>query len=130
MRKLFLLATSLTLLSVPAFAAMSRPVYPLCSDIEARSCIADGTAFWYGGEFVRLQNVVPPPTQAACADGSAATARLFELLNYREIFVFRYGTDAEGHTLSRVISQGRDVSQVLVSEDLASSAASGGAWCS
>ncbi len=129
MRKIFLVCVGLLALTVPVSAAIARPLYPLCGDEKLRSCVVDGNTFWYGGEFMRLQDVFPPePTQQACAPG--ATQRLKELLNSGEIFVFRYGTDAEGHTLSRVISQGRDVSDVLVSEELAtSSSSSGGAWC-
>jgi micrococcal nuclease len=128
MRKPLLILPAILLLGAPALGAMEvRPVYPLCSDIRANSCIEDGNTFWYGGELVRLQNVVPPQQQA-CVDGTAAKARLFELLNYREIFVYRYGTDSEGHTLARVISSGRDVGNVLVSEQLAATGGSG-TWC-
>lgn len=130
MRTTVLVSVSLLLLATPAFSAVARPIYPLCADEKLRSCVEDGNTFWYGGEFMRLQDVYPPTQQACAAGVSAATTRLKELLNSGEVFVFRFGTDAEGHTMSRVISQGRDVSQVLVSEDLAASASSGGAWCS
>ncbi|MEQ1770154.1 MAG: hypothetical protein ABL879_09965 [Devosia sp.] len=128
MRKLFLAVPALMLLSLPAFGAMeSRPVYPLCGGDKLSSCIEDGNTFWYGWEHMRLENVVPP-TQQACAPG-AATDRLFELLNHREIFVFRYGTDSEGHTLARVISDGQDVGQVLIKENLAQAGSGDGKWC-
>lgn len=136
MRRLLLITPSLLLLSLPAFAVTSpRPVYPLCSEERLRSCIENGNTFWYGGELMRLENVNPPePPQLACAPeastAAAATARLFELLNYKEIFVFRYGTDAEGHTLAHVISGGQDVGQVLLDEHLAEpNTATNGPWC-
>jgi hypothetical protein len=136
MRRLVLLVPALLLLSFNAAAStMPRPVYPLCANEQLRSCIMDGNTFWYGGELMRLENVNPPePAREACAPNAstaaAATARLFELLNFKEIFVFRYGTDADGHTLTRVISGGHDVGQVLIDEHLAQpNTSSSGAWC-
>lgn len=126
----------LSQISPAAAAAMEpRPVYPLCSDERLRSCIENGNTFWYGGELMRLENINPPePKLEACAPGAstaaAATAKLFELLNYKEVFVFRYGTDAEGHTLAHVISGGQDVGQVLLDAHLAQpNTATNGPWC-
>jgi micrococcal nuclease len=129
MLRTILISVSLLPLTLPALSAVPRPIYPLCADEPLRSCIEDGNSFWYGGEFMRLQDVYPP-TQQACAGGvSKATARLKELLNRGEIAVFRYGVDAEGHTLTRVISQGRDVGEILIAEELAVPSPSNGAWC-
>ena len=79
------------------------------------------------------QAVNPPATQVACAASTADAARdrLMKLLNTGEIFVFRYGTDTEGHTLTQVLVEGREVGQTLIAEGLAQpSTASTGAFCS
>ena len=125
MRAVALVALGLFALTPPAFAvvAEARPTYPLCSVEKLRSCIENGNTFWYGGEYMRLQDV-GLVTQAACA---ASTERLFDLLNHQEIFVFRYGSDGQGHTLAHVIAGGQDVGQVLIAEGLAQ--AGGGAFC-
>ena len=116
MRALVLVALAVAALTSPALAATEpRATYPLCSVEKLRSCIENGNTFWYGGEYMRLQDV-GLVGQQACA---ASTARLFDLLNHKEIFVFRYGSDGEGHTLARVIAGGQDVGQVLISEGLA-----------
>lgn len=133
MRKTFLVSVSLLMLAVPASAAIARPLYPLCGDEKLRSCVVDGNTFWYGGEFMRLEAVNPPATQVACATSTADAARdrLMKLLNTGEIFVFRFGTDAEGHTLTRVLVEGREVGQTLIAEGLAQpSSASIGVFCS
>ena len=133
MRKTFLICVSLLALVGPAGAAIARPLYPLCGDEKLRSCVVDGNTFWYGGEFMRLQAVNPPATQVACAANTADAARdrLMKLLNTGEIFVFRYGTDTEGHTLTQVLVEGREVGQTLIAEGLAQpSTASTGAFCS
>ena len=132
MRKTFLICVSLLALVGPAGAAIARPLYPLCGDEKLRSCVVDGNTFWYGGEFMRLQAVNPPATQVACAASTADAARdrLMKLLNTGEIFVFRYGTDTEGHTLTQVLVEGREVGQTLIAEGLAQpSTASTGAFC-
>ena len=133
MRKIFLVCVSLLALAVPASAAIARPLYPLCGDEKLRSCVLDGNTFWYGGEFMRLKAVNPPATQVACAASTADAARdrLMKLLNTGEIFVFRYGTDTEGHTLTQVLVEGKEVGQTLIAEGLAQpSTASTGAFCS
>jgi micrococcal nuclease len=133
MRKTFLVCVSLLALIGPAGAAIARPLYPLCGDEKLRSCVVDGNTFWYGGEFMRLQAVNPPATQVACTSSTADAAknRLMKLLNTGEIFVFRYGTDPEGHTLTQVLVEGKEVGQTLISEGLAQpSTASTGAFCS
>ena len=133
MRKTFLVCVSLLALAGPAGAAIARPLYPLCGDEKLRSCVLDGNTFWYGGEFMRLQAVNPPAPQVACVASTADAARdrLMKLLNTGEIFVFRYGTDAEGHTLTQVLVEGREVGQTLIAEGLAQpSSASTGAFCS
>ena len=133
MRKIFLVCVSLLALSVPASAAIARPLYPLCGDEKLRSCVLDGNTFWYGGEFMRLKAINPPPTQVACTTSTADAARdrLMKLLNTGEIFVFRYGTDEQGHTLSRVLVEGREVGETLIAEGLAQpSSSSTGAFCS
>ena len=62
---------------------------------------------------------------------NAARDRLMKMLNGGEIFVFRYGTDAQGHTLSRVLFEGRDIGERLIAEGLAQpSTSSTGAFCS
>ena len=54
-----------------------------------------------------------------------------KLLNTGEIFVFRYGIDAEGHTLTQVLVEGKEVGQTLIAEGLAQpSSASTGPFCS
>ena len=133
MRKTFLVCVSLLALAGPAGAAIARPLCPLCGDEKLRSCVLDGNTFWYGGEFMRLQAVNPPAPQVACVASTADAARdrLMKLLNTGEIFVFRYGTDAEGHTLTQVLVEGREVGQTLIAEGLAQpSSASTGAFCS
>ncbi|MEO7221880.1 MAG: thermonuclease family protein [Devosia sp.] len=133
MRKTFLVCVSLLALAGPAGAAIARPLYPLCGDEKLRSCVLDGNTFWYGGEFMRLKAINPPAQQVACASSTADAARdrLMKLLNTGEIFVFRYGTDDEGHTLSRVLVEGREVGETLIAEGLAQpSSASTGAFCS
>ncbi|MEO6012924.1 MAG: hypothetical protein ABIQ30_04985 [Devosia sp.] len=135
MKQTILVAASLLLLATPSFASVARPVYPLCADEKLRSCVENGNTFWYGGEFMRLENVNPPePTKQACAPEVStavqAAARLKQLLNSGEIFVFRYGTDGDGHTLTRVISQGRDVGETLIGEHLAQpNSGANGAFC-
>jgi micrococcal nuclease len=121
MRKTFLVCVSLLALAGPAGAAIARPLYPLCGDEKLRSCVVDGNTFWYGGEFMRLKAVNPPATQVACATSTADAARdrLMKLLNRGEIFVFRHGTDAEGHTLSTVLVEGKEVGATLIAEGLA-----------
>lgn len=115
MRAVFVGLVALTAFSPPAAAATEpRETYPLCSVEPLRSCIENGNTFWYGGEYMRLE--VSPVTQEACA---ASAARLLDLLNHKEIFVFRDGSDGDGHTLARVISEGQDVGQLLISEGLA-----------
>jgi endonuclease YncB( thermonuclease family) len=133
MRKTFLVCVSLLALAAPASAAIARPLYPLCGDEKLRSCVVDGNTFWYGGEFMRLKAINPPATQVACVTSTADAARdrLMKLLNTGEIFVFRYGTDAEGHTLSTVLVEGREVGETLIAEGLAQpSTANTGAFCS
>lgn len=133
MRKTFLIGVGLLALLVPTTSAIARPLYPLCGDEKLRSCVVDGNTFWYGGEFMRLQAVNPPATQMACTSSTADRARdrLVKLLNTGEIFVFRYGSDAEGHTLSRVLVEGKEVGETLIAEGLAQpSSSSTGAFCS
>jgi micrococcal nuclease len=133
MRKTFLISVSLLLLAVPATAAVARPLYPLCGDEKLRSCVVDGNTFWYGGEFMRLEAINPPAPQVACVSTTADAARdrLMKLLNTGEIFVFRYGTDAEGHTLTQVLVEGREVGATLIAEGLAQpTTSSTGAFCS
>lgn len=133
MRKIFLVCVGLLALTAPVSAAIARPLYPLCGDEKLRSCVVDGNTFWYGGEFMRLQAVNPPATQVACVTSTADAARdrLMKLLNTGEIFVFRFGTDTEGHTLTQVLVEGREVGQTLIAEGLAQpSSASTGAFCS
>ena len=133
MRKTILVIAGLLALVTPASSAVARPLYPLCGDQTLRSCVVDGNTFWYGGEFMRLKAVNPPATQVACATSTADAARdrLMKLLNTGEIFVFRYGTDAEGHTLTQVLVEGKEVGQTLIAEGLAQpSTASTGAFCS
>ena len=128
MRKTILVIAGLLALLAPASSAIARPLYPLCGDVKLRSCVVDSNTFWYGGEFMRLKTINPPATQMACA---AARDRLVGLLNHGEIFVFRYGTDSEGHTLSRVLVEGREVGETLIAEGLAQpSSVSAGAFCS
>jgi micrococcal nuclease len=121
MRKTILVCFSLVALTAPIGAAAARPLYPLCGDEKLRSCVVDGNTFWYGGEFMRLNAVNPPATQVACATSTADAARdrLMKLLNRGEIFVFRHGTDAEGHTLSTVLVEGKEVGATLIAEGLA-----------
>jgi endonuclease YncB( thermonuclease family) len=133
MRKTFLVCVSLLALIGPAGAAIARPLYPLCGDEKLRSCVVDGNTFWYGGEFMRLKAINPPATKVACVTSTADAARdrLMKLLNTGEIFVFRYGTDTEGHTLSTVLVEGKEVGETLIAEGLAQpSSASTGAFCS
>ena len=133
MRKTFLVCVSLLALAGPAGAAIARPLYPLCGDEKLRSCVVDGNTFWYGGEFMRLKEINPPKTQVACTTSTADAARnrLMKLLNTGEIFVFRYGTDTEGHTLSTVMVEGKEVGATLIAEGLAQpSSATTGAFCS
>ena len=132
MRKTILVIAGLLALVTPASSAVARPLYPLCGNQTLRSCVVDGNTFWYGGEFMRLQAINPPATQVACTSSTADAARdrLMKLLNTGEIFVFRYGTDQEGHTLSKVLVEGREVGQTLIAEGLAQpSTASTGAFC-
>lgn len=111
-----ILTTALVLgMAQPALAVVKRQAYPLCADEQLRSCIETGTTFWYGGEHVRLRNVVAGGS-GLCSD---AMDRLRSLLNDGEVFVFRYGTDAEGLTLVDVIAQGREVGGVLTAEAVA-----------
>jgi endonuclease YncB( thermonuclease family) len=133
MRKTILVIAGLLALVAPASSAIARPLYPICGDEKLRSCVVDGNTFWYGGEFMRLEAINPPATQMACASSTADAARdrLAKLLNTGEIFVFRYGTDGEGHTLSRVLVEGREVGETLIAEGLAQpSSAATGAFCS
>ena len=133
MRKTFLVCMSLLALIGPAGAAIARPLYPLCGDEKLRSCVVDGNTFWYGGEFMRLKAINPSATKVACVTSTADAARdrLMKLLNTGEIFVFRYGTDTEGHTLSTVLVEGKEVGETLIAEGLAQpSSASTGAFCS
>ena len=133
MRKTILVCVSLAALLAPASTAIARPLYPLCGDEKLRSCVLDGNSFWYGGEFMRLQAINPPEPQVAFTDSTANAARdrLMKMLNGGEIFVFRYGTDAQGHTLSRVLFEGRDIGERLIAEGLAQpSTSSTGAFCS
>jgi endonuclease YncB( thermonuclease family) len=133
MRKTFLVCVGLLGLVVPMSTAIARPLYPLCGDEKLRSCVLDGNTFWYGGEFMRLEAVNPPAPKVACVATTADEARdrLMKLLNTGEIFVFRYGTDPQGHTLTRVLVEGREVGQTLIAEGLAQpSSASTGAFCS
>lgn len=133
MRKTFLVCVSLLALAGPAGAAIARPLYPLCGDEKLRSCVVDGNTFWYGGEFMRLEAVNPPTPQVACVTSTADAARdrLMKLLNTGEIFVFRYGIDAEGHTLTQVLVEGKEVGQTLIAEGLAQpSSALTGPFCS
>ena len=133
MRKTFLVCMSLLALIGPAGAAIARPLYPLCGDEKLRSCVVDGNTFWYGGEFMRLKAINPSATKVACVTSTADAARdrLMKLLNTGEIFVFRDGTDTEGHTLSTVLVEGKEVGETLIAEGLAQpSSASTGAFCS
>jgi micrococcal nuclease len=133
MRKTALVCVSLLALAAPVPTAIARPLYPLCGDEKLRSCVLDGNTFWYGGEFMRLQAINPPEPKVACSASTADAARdrLMKMLNGGEIFVFRYGTDAEGHTLSRVLFEGKDIGERLIAEGLAQpSTASTGAFCS
>jgi len=136
MRRTILVCAGLLGLLLPAGTAIARPLYPLCGTEQLRSCVLNGNTFWYGGEFMRLVTINPPmPASPACADEAsterAATDRLVDLLNGMEIFVFRYGTDAEGHTLTRVLVEGKEVGETLISEHLAQpSSAANGPWCS
>ncbi|RYE10647.1 MAG: hypothetical protein EOP22_03315 [Hyphomicrobiales bacterium] len=114
MLKTILIAAFALLLVQPAAAAVKRQAYPLCADEQLRSCIENGLTFWYGGEHVRLRNA----GVAATGGCSAATDRLRKLLNEGEVFVYRYGTNAEGLTLVEVFSQGREVGRTLAAEGL------------
>jgi micrococcal nuclease len=132
MRKTILACVSLMALAMPVSTVIARPLYPLCGEEKLRSCVIDGNTFWYGGEFMRLQAINPPAPKVACVGGTAEAARdrLMTMLNGGEIFVFRYGTDAEGHTLSRVLFEGRDIGERLIAEGLAQpSTSSTGAFC-
>jgi hypothetical protein len=116
MLKTILIGTLALGLVQPAEAAVKRLAYPLCADEQLRSCIENGSTFWYGGEHVRLRNLADA---GGCA---AATDRLKMLLNNGEVFVFRYGTDEAGLTLVEVIAQGREVGQTMMAEGLGCSA--------
>ena len=116
MLKTILIVTAVLGLAQPAMAAVKRQAYPLCADEQLRSCIETGTVFWYGGEHVRLRNV--SASGASAENCVAATDRLRQLLNDGEVFVFRYGTDADGLTRVEVIAQGREVGRVLAAEGL------------
>jgi hypothetical protein len=116
MLKAILITAAVLGLTQPAMAAVKRQAYPLCADEQLRSCIENGSTFWYGGEHVRLRNVSAGGGSAtACSE---AVDRLRQLLNSGEVFVFRYGIDADGLTRVEVIAQGREVGQVLVGEGL------------
>ena len=132
MRKTVLVCVSLLAMAAPISTAIARPLYPLCGDEKLRSCVIDGNTFWYGGEFMRLQAINPPEPKVACTGGTAEAARerLVKMLNGGEIFVFRYGTDAQGHTLSRVLFEGKDIGERLIAEGLARpSSSTTGAFC-
>jgi endonuclease YncB( thermonuclease family) len=131
--------TALTLPKIGGELASPRPAreatreeattavsFTICGSARRDDCVIDGDTFWYGGEKIRIADIDAPETHPPRCDfearlGAKATQRLLQLLNEAP-FVLRTqdrDEDRYGRKLRIVVSGGRSVGGILVSEGLA-----------
>jgi endonuclease YncB( thermonuclease family) len=100
--------------------------FGLCHTGGGTNCVVDGDTFWIDGEKIRIADIDAPETHPPrCAEearlGSAATARLRELLNAgpMTLAVGDRDTDRYGRKLRIVTRGGASLGEKLVAEGLA-----------
>lgn len=106
-----------------ATAAVS---FTMCGSERRIDCVVDGDTFWLGGEKIRIADIDAPETHPPRCEyearlGDEATERLLALLNEGPFTLRSADRDEDryGRKLRIVLSGGRSVGGVLVSEGLA-----------
>ena len=125
------------LFRIVPFAVANLPALALASSLT----VLDGDTFVLDGEHIRIANIDAPETRDAKCDaelrlGHVAKRRLEELLASAPPVITRGDPadgrmrDRRGRTLATISIAGRDVGEILISEELARPwKGSRKAWC-
>ena len=102
--------------------------FELCGQGARTNCVVDGDTIWYGGVKIRLASIDAPELRdykcsSEKALGERSKRRLLELMNAGPFEVVRSGSrdaDKYGRKLRDIKRNGKSLSDILISEGLAS----------
>ena len=118
----------------PAAAAKAAR-FEQCYNANGANCVVDGDTIYVGGEKVQIAGIEAPAIQDAKCEaersrGIDATTRLSDLLNGGNVTVSRTFRDASGRTVRKVLVNGEDAGQTMISAGVAREAGSNEPdWC-
>lgn len=110
-------------------AAAKAGQFEQCYATDGGNCVVDGDTIYVGGEKVQIAGIEAPLIQGAKCEaertrGIDATMRLPEVLNGGNVTVSRPFRELSGRVVRKVMVDGEDVGETMISNGLARKAGS------